>query len=131
MVFLLSFLKKSVSASFLRSLSWGCDSGIRRFIHHEQEGELSSGCARSTQHTDKENPYKTTGTAWENTEYRSYEFINPDGDDPEASLRETKASWRRRRGSAMPLTEAEQLQARSVVVDGMRAEFEKALGIKV
>lgn len=72
-----------------------------------------------------------TGTGWGNTEYRSYEFIDPEGDDLEASIRETKPSWRKRRGSAIPLTETEQQQARAVVVDKMRAEFEKSLGITV
>lgn len=71
------------------------------------------------------------GTGWQNTEYRSYEFIKPEGGDQQASLRETHPSWRRRRGSAIPLTEAEQRQARSVVVDSMRAEFEKSLGVTV
>ncbi|KAI1444389.1 phosphoglycerate mutase-like protein [Annulohypoxylon stygium] len=52
------------------------------------------------------------GTGWENTELRSYEFEDPTGKDPEASLKETQTSWRRRRGSAIPLTETEQLQIR-------------------
>lgn len=73
----------------------------------------------------------TIGTGWHNTEYRSYEFINPGADDQQASLRETHSSWRRRRGSAIQLTETEQQQARSVVVNSMRAEFEKSLGVTV
>ncbi|KAI0169013.1 phosphoglycerate mutase-like protein [Hypoxylon sp. FL1284] len=50
------------------------------------------------------------GTGWNNTELRSYEFANPTGQDPDASLKETKPSWRRRRGSAIPLTDTEQIQ---------------------
>ncbi|KAI0120488.1 phosphoglycerate mutase-like protein [Hypoxylon sp. NC0597] len=52
------------------------------------------------------------GTGWENTELRSYEFADPTGQDPNASLKETQPSWRRRRGSAIPLTETEQMQIR-------------------
>ncbi|KAI1777125.1 phosphoglycerate mutase-like protein [Hypoxylon cercidicola] len=50
------------------------------------------------------------GTGWDNTELRSYEFEDPTGQDPDASLKETNPSWRRRRGSAIPLTETEQIQ---------------------
>lgn len=63
------------------------------------------------------------GTGWENTEWRSYEFVNPYGDDAEASIRETGASWRRRRGSAKPLTETEQQQARAAVIAAMRTTW--------
>lgn len=72
-----------------------------------------------------------TGTGWHNCEYRSYEFTSPTGDDSMASLRETSLSWQRRRGSAIPLTETEQRQARAVVVDSQRAAFEKSLGVEV
>ncbi|KAI2628776.1 phosphoglycerate mutase-like protein [Hypoxylon sp. NC1633] len=50
------------------------------------------------------------GTGWENTELRSYEFEDPTGQDPDAYLKEIQQSWRRRRGSAIPLTETEQLE---------------------
>ena len=52
------------------------------------------------------------GTGWVNTELRSYEFADASGQDPNASLRETKPSWRRRRGSEVPLTATEQVQMR-------------------
>ncbi|KAH7029530.1 histidine phosphatase superfamily, partial [Microdochium trichocladiopsis] len=52
------------------------------------------------------------GTGWFNTELRSYEFADPSGQDPNASLQETKPSWRRRRGSQAPLTATEQVQMR-------------------
>lgn len=64
------------------------------------------------------------GTGWQNTEYRSYEFVDPEGDDDVASLRETKPSWRRRRGSAIGLTETEQRELRAVVTRQMEEEFE-------
>ncbi|KAL2135772.1 hypothetical protein VTI74DRAFT_6977 [Chaetomium olivicolor] len=53
------------------------------------------------------------GTGWENTEWRSYEFVEEDGE--EARLRETRVSWRRRRGSEKGLTETEQMELRAVV----------------
>lgn len=51
-----------------------------------------------------------TGTGWLNTELRTYEFADPSGQDVDASLKETKPSWRNRRGSEVPLTLTEQLQ---------------------
>ncbi len=64
------------------------------------------------------------GTGWDNTEYRSYEFVDPSGEDPEARLRETNVSWRRRRGSAKGLTETEQQQLKVVLQRKMQAEFD-------
>lgn len=63
------------------------------------------------------------GTGWENTEWRSYEFVEPTGNDDEASIRETEESWRRRRGSAKPLGETEQQQARAAVIEAMRVAW--------
>lgn len=70
-------------------------------------------------------PTNTTlaGTGWDNTEYRSYEFDDPEGDDPEARIRETKPSWRKRRGSAIGLTSTEQQQMRAVVIEAYKKEF--------
>ncbi|KAG6361386.1 hypothetical protein INS49_009613 [Diaporthe citri] len=65
----------------------------------------------------------TKGTGWVNTEYRSYEFDNPEGDDSEARIHETKPSWRRRRGSAIGLTSTEQQQLRAVFIEAYRKEF--------
>ncbi|KAH8887670.1 phosphoglycerate mutase [Thozetella sp. PMI_491] len=62
----------------------------------------------------------TRGTGWENTEYRTYEFVDPSGADPEARLQETKASWRSRRGSAKGLTETEQQQLRIALQRSMQ-----------
>lgn len=70
----------------------------------------------------------STGTGWENTEYRSYEFVEPAGEDTQASIRETKTSWRRRRGSSNPLTETEQQQLRSVVVARYNEHYETING---
>ncbi|KAH9907504.1 phosphoglycerate mutase-like protein [Xylariomycetidae sp. FL2044] len=50
------------------------------------------------------------GTGWANTEVRSYEFADPTGEDPNASLKETQTSRRSRMGSAIPLTETEQME---------------------
>lgn len=63
------------------------------------------------------------GTGWENTEWRSYEFVEPTGSDDEASIRETEESWHRRRGSAKPLSETEQQQARAAVIEAMRVPW--------
>ncbi|KAI3393032.1 hypothetical protein diail_4808 [Diaporthe ilicicola] len=67
----------------------------------------------------------TRGTGWDNTEYRSYEFDEPEGDDAEARIHETKPSWRRRRGSAIGLTPTEQQQMRAVVIEAYRKELEE------
>ncbi|KAB5542969.1 histidine phosphatase superfamily [Coniochaeta sp. 2T2.1] len=59
-----------------------------------------------TEDWDGMNP--SAGTGWANAEYRTYEFVDESGKDENASLKETRPSWRRRRGSAIPLTETEQ-----------------------
>ncbi|KAI0382130.1 phosphoglycerate mutase-like protein [Hypomontagnella monticulosa] len=64
------------------------------------------------------------GTGWENTELRSYEFEDPTGQDPNASLKEIQTSWRRRRGSAIPLTETEQLEIRLAFEAMIEEEFQ-------
>jgi len=61
------------------------------------------------------------GTGWENTECRTYEFVSEY--DDEARLKETKASWRERRGSAIGLTETEQMELRSAMGDRIKEEF--------
>ncbi|KAI1079994.1 phosphoglycerate mutase [Whalleya microplaca] len=38
-------------------------------------------------------------TGWKNTEFRSYQFADPTGDDPEARLIETEESWQRRQAA--------------------------------
>ena len=63
-------------------------------------------------------------TGWDNTEYRSYEFIDPSGLDPEARVWETKTSWKERRGSIKALTEAEQRELGTVVQERIRREME-------
>lgn len=63
------------------------------------------------------------GTGWNNTEYRSYEFDEPEGDDAEARIHETKPSWRRRRGSATGLTATEQQQRRAVLIEAFKREY--------
>ncbi|KAM7216151.1 Histidine phosphatase superfamily [Rhypophila decipiens] len=61
------------------------------------------------------------GTGWQNTEWRSYEFVDFTGED--ARLKETRVSWRQRRGSATGLTETEQYELRSVVQNKIEEEF--------
>ncbi|KAK6956987.1 hypothetical protein Daesc_002271 [Daldinia eschscholtzii] len=65
------------------------------------------------------------GTGWDNTEIRSYEFKDPTGQDPNATLKETQPSWRRRRGSAIPLTETEQMQIREAFQTALKEETKK------
>lgn len=64
------------------------------------------------------------GTGWQNTEWRSYEFVDEMGSDGEARLRETRVSFRGRRGSATGLTETEQRELRCVVQNKIEVEFE-------
>ncbi|KAJ2906666.1 uncharacterized protein MKZ38_000402 [Zalerion maritima] len=66
---------------------------------------------------------ETYGTGWNNTECRSYHFADLTGKDPEAHLKETNASWRKRRGSQIPLTESEHMEMRAVVKEVLRTEF--------
>ncbi|KAI0469061.1 phosphoglycerate mutase-like protein [Xylaria cf. heliscus] len=53
------------------------------------------------------------GTGWYNTEYRSYEFADKTGQDPNASLEELPESRRRREGTEIPYTEAEHRERRA------------------
>lgn len=50
------------------------------------------------------------GTGWENAEYRTYEFSNPEDDS--TTLKETMQSRQRRSGTEKPLTQTEQMQLR-------------------
>lgn len=59
---------------------------------------------------DWEGAERGTGTGWENTEWRSYGFV--EGSEG-ASLRETRESMVRRRGSERGLTEDEQRELRA------------------
>jgi broad specificity phosphatase PhoE len=54
-----------------------------------------------------------TGTGWANTEFRSYEFVDLEGENGDASLQETAASRERRKGSEKPLTADEQRELRA------------------
>ena len=64
------------------------------------------------------------GTGWENTEYRSYEFADPSGEDETASLRETKESAERRRGNATELSATEQRELRAVEQGNLQKLFD-------
>ncbi|KAL1840318.1 hypothetical protein VTJ49DRAFT_571 [Mycothermus thermophilus] len=66
------------------------------------------------------------GTGWGNCEWRMYEFVQDEGEqgeDGEARLRETRESWRRRRGSATGLTETEQMELRAVMAGRLVEEW--------
>lgn len=58
---------------------------------------------------------KTTATSYTNCEYRSFQFTDPTGQDPNAGIRETDESWRRRHGSLAVPTAEEQLEMRQMV----------------
>lgn len=46
------------------------------------------------------------GTAWENCEFRSYQFVDPTGQDPDAHIKETQESWSARvKDKSMPTPE--------------------------
>lgn len=53
---------------------------------------------------------KFQGTGWENVEFRSYRFV--DGDDENASMKETEESKQRRGYEDKPLTKEERVQLR-------------------
>lgn len=55
----------------------------------------------------------SAGTGWENTEFRSYRFV--DGDDQNASIEETAESRQRRGNEDKPLTKEEKTQMRETV----------------
>ncbi|KAE9380742.1 phosphoglycerate mutase-like protein [Stipitochalara longipes BDJ] len=59
---------------------------------------------------DWEGSERGTGTGWENTEWRSYEFVDGSAD---ASLRETRESRERRRGTERGLTGDEQRELKA------------------
>lgn len=54
-----------------------------------------------------------TGTGWANTEFRSYNFADAQGQDANASLVETKESRQMRKGSEKPLSADEQRELRA------------------
>ncbi|EGR47414.1 uncharacterized protein TRIREDRAFT_64010 [Trichoderma reesei QM6a] len=58
----------------------------------------------------------TYPTSWRNCEYRTYQFVDPTGQDPDAQLRETDESWRRRHGSLKVPTAEEQRELRQLMV---------------
>ncbi|KAK1238331.1 hypothetical protein MKX07_006477 [Trichoderma sp. CBMAI-0711] len=58
----------------------------------------------------------TYPTSWTNCEFRTYQFVDPTGQDPDAQLRETDESWRRRHGSLKVPTAEEQRELRQLMV---------------
>ncbi|KAI1337083.1 phosphoglycerate mutase-like protein [Xylariaceae sp. FL0016] len=65
------------------------------------------------------------GTGWANTEHRSYKFADLTGQDSNATLVETRASHRQRRGSTVPLGETEQMQLRVAYEASLERELKK------
>lgn len=61
------------------------------------------------------------GTGWGNTEWRSYEFVVTEAEN--VRLKETEESWRKRKGSAKPWTETEQLEMMAAVDERLRQSF--------
>lgn len=53
-----------------------------------------------------------TGTGWDNTEFRSYRFVDEEG--PNEAFVETDESRQRRKGTEKPLTDAEQTKLKEV-----------------
>ncbi|KAH6605631.1 phosphoglycerate mutase family [Trichoderma cornu-damae] len=58
----------------------------------------------------------TYPTSWKNCEYRTFQFVDPTGQDPDAELRETEESWRQRHGSLRVPTAEEQQELRQIMV---------------
>ena len=54
-----------------------------------------------------------TGTGWDNTEFRSYRFVDEEDATNEA-FAETSESRQRRRGTEKPLTDAEETKLKEV-----------------
>ncbi|KAL2264650.1 hypothetical protein VTJ83DRAFT_7160 [Remersonia thermophila] len=104
----------------------------------EEEGEGSGGDAHIVVVThggflhfltqDFDGVDVRAGTGWANCEWRTYEFVSDEEEggeenDGEARLRETRESWRRRRGSATGLTETEQMELRAAMAGKMVEEW--------
>lgn len=60
-----------------------------------------------------------TATGWSNCEFRSYQFVDPTGEDDDAALRETEESWQRREGNTIAPTQTEQRELRPIVLEKM------------
>lgn len=58
-----------------------------------------------------------TATGWSNCEYRSYQFVDPTGEDEDAALCETEESWQRREGKTIPPTPTEQRELRPIALE--------------
>ncbi|EHK23933.1 uncharacterized protein TRIVIDRAFT_215924 [Trichoderma virens Gv29-8] len=58
----------------------------------------------------------TYPTSWKNCEYRTFQFVDSTGQDPDAEIRETDESWRRRHGTLKVPTAEEQRELREMMV---------------
>lgn len=105
--------------------------GVLHFLTDDWDGMDSTGgackCFPGAGRTTAESGYVgdangvscDQGTGWANMECRTYEFADPSGKDENAGMKESPPSWRSRRGSAIPPTEAEQRQLKAVVVKNL------------
>ncbi|KAI0112414.1 histidine phosphatase superfamily [Nemania sp. FL0031] len=67
------------------------------------------------------------GTGWVNTEYRSYQFVDQTGQDPNASFEELPESRRRRQGSEIPLTDTEMREMRAAYETTFNEDMKKCI----
>lgn len=79
---------------------------------------VSIECVRS-QFISVRTDTHTVATGWANCEFRSYQFVDPTGQDEDAALRETEESFQRRRGDIKAPTQTEQRELRPVVLEQM------------
>lgn len=56
----------------------------------------------------------TIGTGWDNTEFRSYRFVNEDASNDDDAIDETPESRQRRQGTEKPLADAEEAKLNDV-----------------
>ena len=68
----------------------------------------------------------TIATGWSNCEFRSYQFVDPTGQDEDAAIQETPESWRRRQGLQRVPTQTEQREMKAAV----QKSLTPLLGIK-
>ncbi|KAI0142858.1 phosphoglycerate mutase-like protein [Xylariaceae sp. FL1272] len=67
------------------------------------------------------------GTGWENTEYRSYQFVDKSGSDPNASLQELPESRSRRKGAETRITAADQRSIRATYESELNSDLQKII----
>ena len=66
------------------------------------------------------------GTGWKNAEWRTYQFLDLYGDQ-EASIRETEASWQRRKGRVGRVTDSRRKELQQILLARLQSEYELML----